>query len=55
MPTSAPAALIAALAAVVGTLGACNVSGTIHVLVRGNSQSVHLSSGAGSASLRLSR
>jgi hypothetical protein len=32
-----------------------NVSGTIHVLVRGNSQSVHLSSGAGSASLRLSR
>jgi len=32
-----------------------NVSGTIHVVVRGNSQSVHLSSGAGSASLRLSR
>jgi hypothetical protein len=32
-----------------------NVSATIHVLVRGNSQSVHLSSGAGSASLRLSR
>jgi hypothetical protein len=32
-----------------------NVSGTIHVVVRGNSQNVHLSSGAGSASLRLSR
>jgi hypothetical protein len=32
-----------------------NVSGTIHVVVRGNSQSVHLSSGAGSASLQLSR
>jgi hypothetical protein len=32
-----------------------NVSGTIRVVVRGNSQSVHLSSGAGSASLRLSR
>jgi hypothetical protein len=32
-----------------------NVSGTIHVVVRGNSQNVHLSSGGGSASLRLSR
>ena len=32
-----------------------NVSGTIHVVVRGNSQSVHLSSVGGSASLRLSR
>jgi hypothetical protein len=32
-----------------------NVSGTVHVVVRGNSQNVHLSSGAGSASLRLSR
>ena len=32
-----------------------NVSGTIHVVVRGNSQSVHLSSGAGSASLQLGR
>jgi hypothetical protein len=32
-----------------------NVSGTIHVTVRGNSQNVHLSSGAGSASLHLTR
>jgi hypothetical protein len=32
-----------------------NLSGTIHVVVRGNSQNVHLSSGAGSASLHLSR
>src|SRR5262245_28246010 len=30
-----------------------NVSGTIHVVVRGNSQNVHLSSGAGSASRHL--
>ena len=32
-----------------------NVSGTIHVVVRGNSQNVHLSSGAGSATLHLTR
>ena len=32
-----------------------NISGTIHVVVRGNKQSVQLSSGAGSASLQLSR
>jgi hypothetical protein len=32
-----------------------NVSGTIHVVVRGNRQSVQLTSGAGSASLQLSR
>jgi hypothetical protein len=32
-----------------------NISGTIYVVVRGNSQSVQLSSSAGSASLQLSR
>jgi hypothetical protein len=32
-----------------------NVSGSIHVVVRGNSQSVQLTSDAGSASLQLSR
>jgi hypothetical protein len=32
-----------------------NVSGTIHVVVRGNRQSVQLTSDAGSASLQLSR
>jgi hypothetical protein len=32
-----------------------NISGTIYVVVRGNKQSVQLSSGAGSASLQLSR
>jgi hypothetical protein len=32
-----------------------NISGTIHVVVHGNSQNVQLSSDAGSASLRLTR
>jgi hypothetical protein len=32
-----------------------NVAGTIHIVVRGNSQSVELNSGARSASLHLSR
>jgi hypothetical protein len=32
-----------------------NISGTIQVVMRGNAQSVHLSSSAASASLRLSR
>jgi hypothetical protein len=32
-----------------------NISGTIHIVVRGNRQSVQLSSDAGSASLQLSR
>jgi hypothetical protein len=32
-----------------------NISGTIYVVVRGNKQSVQLSSSAGSASLQLSR
>ena len=32
-----------------------NLSATIHIVVRGNSQNVHLSSGGGSASLHLSR